>query len=122
MELGKIINDTENFTRRVQGLLGPQVFGDSSTLVAELSRVVGVLAESTLITEGKRPNTRKVDLGHDMADVLYMLIAISTTYNIDIEHDWNEWIAQTHTRLNDDELIKTIRDRLNAARAKRQKN
>lgn len=121
MQLEKIINDTENFTKAVQKLLGPQMFAGPDTLVAELSRVVGVLAESVLITEGKRPSRpgTSVSLSHDLADVLYMLIAISNTYNIDLEQIWNEWFSQTQVRLTDDEFVKTVRDRLNTARAKR---
>ncbi|MBO0796924.1 MAG: hypothetical protein J2P36_39090, partial [Ktedonobacteraceae bacterium] len=78
MELEKIVNDTQDFTQRIHKVLGPHVFGDPSTLVVELSRVIGVLAESTLVTEGKRPAhpARSPRLAHDVADVLFLLIAI----------------------------------------------
>lgn len=118
MEFEKIVNDTRNFTQRVHELLGPQVFEDPGTLVVELSRVIGVLAESTLVTEGKRPAhpARSPRLAHDVADVLFLLIAISNHYHIDLEKAWNAWLPQTHARLNDDAFVKTIRDRLTRAR------
>ncbi len=121
MELEKIINDTRDFTQRVRELLGPQIFEDPSTLVVELSRVIGVLAESILVTEGKRPAhpARPPRLAHDVADVLFLLIAISNHYHIDLEKAWNAWIPQTHAVLNDEAFVKTIRDRV--ARARQQK-
>jgi hypothetical protein len=124
MEIKKMIHDTEQFTKRVHELLGPQVFGDASTLVAELCRVVGVLSEGVLVTEGKRPSRpgTPVYLAHDIADVLYILISISNYYNIDLEHTWNEWVQQTLPRLNDEAFVTMIHERVSLARASRQKN
>jgi NTP pyrophosphatase (non-canonical NTP hydrolase) len=121
MELENIVNDTQHFTQRIQELLGPHVFGDPSTLVVELSRVIGVLAESTLVTEGKRPAhpARSPRLAHDVADVLFLLIAISNHYHIDLEKAWNEWIPQTRARLSDDAFVQIVHDRV--ARARQQK-
>jgi hypothetical protein len=123
MEIEKLVDDTRNFTKRVQELLGPQVHGDATTLVADLSRVVGILANSILITEKKRlPRPGEdVRLAHDIADVLYILISISDLYHIDLEHIWNEWSQQTQARLNDDEFINLIHGRVSLARANRQK-
>ena len=120
MELEKVINDTQDFVNRVYAL-EPQWLEDPSSLVVELSRVVGILAESTLVTEGKRPAhpVRPVRLAHDIADVLFMLISISNYYHIDLEKVWNNWVPQTRAHLYDDEFIKTVRDRL--ARARQQK-
>jgi len=120
MELEKVINDTQDFVNRVYAL-EPQWLEDPSSLVVELSRVVGILAESTLVTEGKRPAhpVRPVRLAHDIADVLFMLISISNHYHVDIEQVWNNWVPQTRAHLYDDEFIKTVRDRL--ARARQQK-
>lgn len=124
MELEKLINDTQDFTKHIHELFGAQWLGDTSTQVAELSRVIGVLAESTLITEGKRPARPGVPvrLAHDMADVLFMLISISNAYDIDLAQAWNEWIIQTRARLDNGEFAKLIRDRLSASRANRQKH
>lgn len=121
MELEKIVNDTQDFTQRVHELLGPHVFEDPSTLVVELSRVIGVLAESTLVTEGKRPAhpARSPRLAHDIADVLFSLIAISNYYHLDLEKAWNEWLPQTRARLDDDAFVKTVHDRV--VRARQQK-
>jgi hypothetical protein len=118
MELEKIAKDTQNFTQRMHELLGPHVFGDPGTLVVELSRVIGVLAESTLVTEGKRPAhpARSPRLAHDVADVLFLLMAISNHYHIDLEKAWNEWIPQTRARLDDDAFVQTVRDRIARAR------
>lgn len=118
MELEKIVNDTQNFTQRVREVFGPQLFEDPSTLVVELSRVIGVLAESTLITEGKRPArpARPLRLTHDVADVLFVLIAISNHYHIDLEQAWNDWIPQTQARLNDDAFVKMIHERVTRGR------
>jgi hypothetical protein len=122
MEIEKMVNDTRDFTKRVHEQLGPQVFGDTSTLVAELCRTVGVLSESVLVTEGKRPlrSGASVRLAHDIADVLYMLIDLSNHYSIDLEHTWNEMIQETRLRLDDETFVKTIRDRLDAARKRQQ--
>jgi NTP pyrophosphatase (non-canonical NTP hydrolase) len=114
MELEKIINDTQDFMNRVHAI-EPQWLEDPSTLVVELSRVVGILAESTLVTEGKRP-ARPVRLAHNVADVLFMLMSISNYYHIDLEKVWNEWVPQTRTHLYDDEFIKAVRARLATAR------
>lgn len=118
MELEKIVNDTQDFTRRIQEIFGPQWLEDPSTLVAELSRVIGVLAGNTLVTEGKRPAhpARPVRLTHDIADVLFLLISISNYYHIDLEKAWNAWTPQMLAKLDDDEFIKVIRDRLSRAR------
>lgn len=118
MELEKIVNDTQDFTRRIQEIFGPQWLEDPSTLVAELSRVIGVLAGNTLVTEGKRPAhpARPVRLTHNIADVLFLLISISNYYHIDLEKAWNAWTPQMLAKLDDDEFIKVIRDRLSRAR------
>lgn len=118
MELENMLNDTQHFIQRVQEALGTHVFGEPATLVVELSRVIGVLAESTLVTEGKRPAhpARPPRLAHDVADVLFLLIAIGDHYHIDLEKAWNEWIPQTHARLNDEAFVKMIRGRLARAR------
>lgn len=111
MELEKIINDTQDFTQRVQETFGPQWLEDPATLVVELSRVIGVLAESMLVTEGKRPAhpARPLRLAHDIADVLFLLIAIGNHYQIDLATAWNEWIEPTRARLNNDTFIQISR-------------
>lgn len=119
MEIEKMVNDTQSFTKRVQELLGSQVHGDAVTLVTDLSRTVGILADSVLVTEKKRL-PRQVRLAHDITDVLYMLISISDHYNIDLERVWNEWSQQTRTRLEDDEFIKRIHNRASLPRANQQ--
>lgn len=119
-----MINDTQHFTKCVHELLGPQVFGDASTLVAELSRAVGILSDDILITEGKRPSRpgKPVQLAHHLAEVLYILISISNHYHIDLAHTWNEWVQQTYPRLNDEAFVSMIHERVSLARAQRQQN
>jgi DNA-binding XRE family transcriptional regulator len=119
MEIEKMVNDTRSFTKRVQELIGPQVHGDAITLVADLTRTIGILSDSVLTIEKKRL-PRTVRLGHDIADVLYMLIAISDAYHIDLERVWNEWSQQMRARLDDGEFIEMMRNRLSLARANRQ--
>ena len=101
MELEQIVNDTQDFTRRVQEVFGPQWLEEPATLVVELGRVIGVLAESTLVTEGKRPAhpARPVRLAHDVADVLFMLIEIGNYYHIDLERAWNELLQESWENL-----------------------
>lgn len=96
MELEKMVNDTQHFTQRVHELFGPQVFGDATTLVAELCRVVGILSESILVTEKKRPSrpATSVRLAHDIADIQYMVIAISELYHIDLAQAWNDLLQE----------------------------
>lgn len=91
-----VLHGKNTTSKRVQELLGPQALEDTSTLVAELCRVVGVLAEGVLVTEGKRPPRpdTSVRLAHDIADVLYMLIEISNHYHIDLEQAWNDTIQE----------------------------
>ena len=124
MEFEKIVKDTQDFTKHIHELFGAQWLGDASTRVAELSRVIGVLAESVLITEGKRPARPGVPvrLAHDIADVLFLLVSISDVYGIDLAQAWSEWAVQTRGRLDSRELATLIRERLSAARAKRPKN
>ncbi|QBD75427.1 hypothetical protein EPA93_05185 [Ktedonosporobacter rubrisoli] len=118
MELENIVNDTQDFIQRVNELVGPHVSEDPSTLVVELSRVIGVLAESTLVTEGKLPAhpARPPRLAHDVADMLFMLVAISNHYHIDLEKAWNEWILPTRARLDDAAFVQTIHDRVTRTR------
>jgi len=91
-----MIADTQNFTKSVQAQMGPQIFGDANTLVAELMRVSGFLAEGVLVTEGKRPARADttVRLAHDIADVLYIMFSISDYYHIDLALAWNDLIQE----------------------------
>jgi hypothetical protein len=96
MEIEQMIADTQHFTKSVQAQVGPQVFGDANTLIAELMRVSGFLAEGVLVTEGKRPlrpgtTTR---LAHDIADVLYIVLSMSDYYHINLALAWNDLIQE----------------------------
>src|SRR3954452_1385132 len=96
MEIEKMIEDSRHFTKSVQDQLGSQVFSGPQTLMAELFRVSGSLAEGVLVTEGKRPARpgTTVRLAHDISDVLYIAIAISDYYHIDLEQAWNDLIQE----------------------------
>jgi NTP pyrophosphatase (non-canonical NTP hydrolase) len=96
MEIEKMIDDTRHFTKSVQDQLGPQIFSGPQTLMAELCRVSGCLAEGILVTEGKRParSGTTVRLAHDIGDVLFIAIAISDYYHIDLEQAWNDLIQE----------------------------
>lgn len=96
MEIEKMIDDTRQFTKSVQDQVGPQIFSGAQTLMMELCRVSGALAEGILITEGKRPTRpgTTVRPGHDIADVLYILISISDYYHIDLAQAWNDLLQE----------------------------
>jgi hypothetical protein len=96
MEIEKMIEDTRQFTKSVQDQVGPQIFSGPQTLMMELCRVSGALAEGVLVTEGKRPARpgTMVRPGHDIADVLYILISLSDYYHIDLAQAWNDLIQE----------------------------
>ncbi len=96
-----MIADTQHFTKSVQAQVGPQIFGDANTLIAELMRVSGFLAGSVLVTEGKRPLRpgTTVRLAHDIADVLYIAFSISDYYHIDLALAWNDLMQEARGNL-----------------------
>ena len=67
---------------------------DPCALVAGLCVNVGSLAETVMILENKRHPREgaSVHLAQNIAGTLYALIELSITYEIDLEHAWNETI------------------------------
>lgn len=91
MEIEKIVNDTRALSKRVHELEGSW---DPCALVTALCVNVGSLAETVMVMEKKRHPREgvSVHLARNIAGTLYSLIELSTTYEIDLEHAWDETI------------------------------
>lgn len=91
MEIEKIVNDTRALSKRVHELEGSW---DPCALVTALCVNVGSLAETVMVVEKKRHPREgaPVHLAQNIAGTLYALMELSTTYEIDLEHAWDETI------------------------------